>query len=51
MTTQAGSQDFWLLDEHHGTVASEGEVINVGGGMDAADEVFLACWYVSRNPP
>jgi len=33
------------------SVATEGDTVYVGGGMDAADEVFVACGYVSRDPP
>lgn len=32
-------------------VASEGETVYVGGGMDANDEEFVACGNVSRDPP
>jgi len=32
-------------------VATEGDTVYVGGGMDEADEVFVACGYVSRDPP
>ena len=32
-------------------VASEGDTVYVGGGMTPDDEVFVACGYVSRDPP
>lgn len=33
-------------------VASEGDTLYVGGGFTGADdEVFVACGYVSRDPP
>jgi hypothetical protein len=34
-----------------GLVASEGDTVYVGGGMTPDDEVFVACGYVSRDPP
>jgi hypothetical protein len=42
---------FELKDRRGSTVATAGDIIYVGGGMDAADEVFIACGYVSRDPP
>lgn len=33
-------------------IASEGDTVYVGGGMSQPDEeVFVACGYVSRDPP
>ncbi len=40
-----------LLDAHGNLVASEGEPIYVGGGFTAGDELFIACGYVSSEPP
>jgi hypothetical protein len=40
-----------LLDEHGDLVASEGEWVYVGGGMDATDEIIVACGDVSTDPP
>ena len=40
-----------LIDDAGNLVAVEGETVYVGGGMDAADEVFIACGYVSTEPP
>jgi hypothetical protein len=40
-----------LRDAWGMSVATEGDTVYVGGGMDAADEVFVACGYVSRDPP
>lgn len=40
-----------LLDERGNLVATEGEIVYVGGGMNATDDVFIACGYVSRDPP
>lgn len=40
-----------LLDDHGNLVASEGEPIYVGGGFTAGDELFIACGYVSSEPP
>lgn len=40
-----------LRDNWGNVVATEGETVYVGGGMDANDEVFVACGYVSRDPP
>jgi hypothetical protein len=40
-----------LLDGDGNVVASEGEVVYIGGGMDAADEVFIACGDASTHPP
>ena len=40
-----------LRDARGMVVATEGDTVYVGGGMDEADEVFVACGYVSRDPP
>ena len=40
-----------LRDDGGNVVASEGDMIFIGGGMDAADEVFIACGHVSTDPP
>jgi len=40
-----------LRDRRGTTVAVAGDIIYVGGGMDEADEVLVACGYVSRDPP
>jgi hypothetical protein len=32
-------------------IAAEGELVYVGGGMNADDTAFVACGYVSRDPP
>jgi len=40
-----------LLDAGRNVVASEGESIYVGGGMDQDDTVFAACGYVGTQPP
>jgi hypothetical protein len=32
-------------------IASEGDTVYVGGGFAPGDEVFVACGYVSRDPP
>lgn len=32
-------------------VASQGDIVYVGGGMDADNVLFVACGYVSRDPP
>ena len=40
-----------LLDAQGVLVATEGDTMYVGGGMDATDEVFIACGFVSRDPP
>ena len=33
-------------------VASEGDTVYVGGGMaPSGEEIFVACDYVSRDPP
>ena len=40
-----------LLDDGRKLVASEGDIIFIGGGMDGADETFIACGYVSTEPP
>ena len=40
-----------LLDEVGTVIASEGEMVYLGGGMDAADEVFIACRPVDTEPP
>ena len=40
-----------LLDERGNVVASEGETIYVGGGFTTGDELFIACGYVSSDPP
>jgi len=40
-----------LLDDHGNVVASDGEAIYVGGGFTAGDELFIACGYVSSDPP
>ena len=43
---------FSLVDLTGTVVASEGDPIYVGGGSaDETDEVFVACGYVSREPP
>jgi hypothetical protein len=40
-----------LRDEAGNVVASEGESIYVGGGFTMGDELFIACGYVSSDPP
>lgn len=40
-----------LVDPDGNLVASEGDTIYVGGGFTAGDELFIACGYVSRDPP
>ncbi|HEX2140720.1 MAG TPA: hypothetical protein VHK28_00410 [Candidatus Limnocylindria bacterium] len=40
-----------LRDRRGNQVAAEGEVVYVGGGMDAANEMFVACDHVSTEPP
>ena len=40
-----------LRDEAGHVVASEGERIYVGGCSTTNDELFIACGYVSRDPP
>jgi hypothetical protein len=40
-----------LRDALGNVVASDGETVYVGGGMDANNEAFVACGYVSRDPP
>jgi hypothetical protein len=40
-----------LRDPFGALVASEGDTVYVGGGMTPDDEVFVACGYVSRDPP
>lgn len=39
-------RDGWGRD-----VAAAGDTIYVGGGMNAAEDQFIACGYVSRDPP
>ena len=40
-----------LLDDHGNVVASEGGLVYVGGGFTTGDELFIACGYVSSDPP
>jgi hypothetical protein len=40
-----------LRDPFGTLVASEGDTVYVGGGMAPDEEVFVACGYVSRDPP
>ena len=40
-----------LRDPSGTVVASEGDTIYVGGGATAGDELFIACGYVSTDPP
>lgn len=40
-----------LLDDRGELVASEGDPIYIGGGFGPGDEVFIACGYVSSEPP
>jgi hypothetical protein len=40
-----------LRDGKGNAVAAEGDTVYVGGGMDPANELFVACGYVSRDPP
>lgn len=40
-----------LLDDRGNVVASEGGPIFVGGGFTTGDELFIACGYVSSDPP
>lgn len=40
-----------LRDDDGNVVAHGGDVIYVGGGMDADDANFVACGYVSTDPP
>ena len=40
-----------LLDDRGELVASEGDPIYVGDGFTPGDEMFIACGYVSSEPP
>ena len=40
-----------LLDPGLNVVASEGEQVYIGGGMSADNTNFVACGYVSNQPP
>lgn len=40
-----------LHDAAGRAIASQGETLYVGGGMDADDVLFVACGYVSRDAP
>jgi len=40
-----------LLDDRGEPVASEGDPIYVGGGFTVGDKLFIACGYVSSEPP
>lgn len=40
-----------LLDDRGELVASEGGPIYVGGGFTVGDKLFIACGYVSSEPP
>jgi hypothetical protein len=40
-----------LLDDSGHLVARAGETVYVGGGMDADNVLFVACGYVSPDPP
>jgi hypothetical protein len=42
---------FRLLNNRGQPVASEGDPIYVGGGFTAGDGLFVACGYVSSEPP
>jgi hypothetical protein len=46
-----GDEEIVLRDPAGGIVATEGDIVYVGGGFTADDSVFLACGYVSRDPP
>jgi hypothetical protein len=47
--TVVGGPPLRVLDPDGDVVASEGETVYVGGGMDSADEVFIACGHVSTE--
>ena len=40
-----------LLDDSGQLVARAGEIVYVGGGMDADNVLFVACGHVSPDPP
>jgi hypothetical protein len=40
-----------LRDDRGQLVASAGDTVYVGGGMDANDELFVACGHVGTEPP
>ena len=40
-----------LLDDRGALVASEGDPISIGGGFTPGDQLFIACGYVSSEPP
>ena len=46
-----GDEELVLRGGWGRVIATEGETIYVGGGMNAADDEFIACGYVSRDPP
>jgi hypothetical protein len=46
-----GDQELVLRDGWGRTIATEGDTIYVGGGMNESDDTFIACEYVSRDPP
>ena len=46
-----GTSELVLRDGAGNVVAAEGETVFVGGGMDPANELFVACGHVSRDPP
>jgi len=48
---EGGDEGVLLLDPNGAIVAIEGDMVYVGGGFTAGDELFLACGYVSRDPP
>jgi hypothetical protein len=40
-----------LRDPGGRTIAIEGDTVYVGGGQTGPDDTFVACGYVSRDPP
>lgn len=47
----AGDDELVLRDGWGSVIAAAGDTIYVGGGMNTADDLFIACGYVSRDPP
>lgn len=46
-----GSDKLVLHDGPRHPIAAEDDTIYVGGGMNAAEDRFIACGYVNRDPP
>jgi hypothetical protein len=40
-----------LYDRNDHLVAEEGDVVYAGGGFTEGDELFIACGFVSQDPP